>query len=428
MSGSITVIDTGGQNRVTDTPTFQSPLLLKRRGNSSMMYEKAQHLVKLTTQSGQENLLPLLGMAADSEWVLNGSMADKSMLRNYVGYRIGSQFTQFTPNARYCEVIYYENGQYFYEGVYLLLESISQGENRIAIPAYKQSEAFPSYIVRRDRYDDEGINLMTPQTPKGTKLGSFINLIYPSPKTATPETVAYIEEDLTRIENILYSEDPAVFATYPRYIDVDSFVDYFLFNEAFGSYDAGKHSTYMYKTPGGKLKIGPIWDFDNALDNYRLEPLAVEVTAFQTAPWFDVLMKDSTFLAKLEWRYAQLRRGPLSDENITKTIDETAAYLGPAIDREWYRWAHVYTQENTYSMQPYTDKDGDLMVRDTAEYRQEIYRLKVSLTKHGYFLPERLALLGDLAETRSGPAHYKGLFLFIVLLAFFIPAMKAVRK
>ncbi len=428
VDGRIAVIDGGGMNRITDAATYTSSLMIKRRGNSSMLYEKAQYLVKLVTESGQNNLLPLLGMAADNEWVLNGSMADKSMLRNYIGCRIGSQFTAFTPNAKYCEVLYYENGQYLYEGVYLLMESIKQGENRIDIPAYKEQDVMTSYIVRRDRYDDAGINLETPMTPQGTKLGNFINLIYPSPQYVTAETVAYITEDISRIERVLYSDDLSVFSLYGDYIDVDSFIDYFIFNEAFGSYDAGIHSTYMYKTVGGKLKIGPIWDFDNALDNYRMTPLQVEVTAFQTMPWFDVLMKDRAFLTKLERRYAELRRGALSDESTTGAIDETVAFLGPAIDREWTRWAHVYIQPNHYDLHSYIDSDGDEMVRDTAEFRQEIYRIKISLTKHGYFLPTRLALLQDLTEPRSGVRRYMGILLIVSLIAFFIPAVKAVRK
>ena len=67
---------------------------------------------------------------------------------------------------------------------------------------------------------------------------------------------------------MLYSQDEALFKTYDRYIDVDSFVDYFLLNEFFGNYDAGNHSTYMYKESGGKLHIGPVWDFDQAMNNY----------------------------------------------------------------------------------------------------------------------------------------------------------------
>ena len=53
-------------------------------------------------------------------------------------------------------------------------------------------------------------------------------------------------------------------------LDMDSFVDFFIINEFFASYDAGQHSTYMYKSAEGKLTMGPYWDFDGAMDNSRM--------------------------------------------------------------------------------------------------------------------------------------------------------------
>jgi hypothetical protein len=369
-------------------------------------------------------------MGVESEWVLNGSMADKSMVRNYLAYRTASQFMPFTPDSGYCEVLRREGGQYYYDGVYLLIESVKHGPNRIDIPKSSASAPFPSYIVRRDRYDENANTLDTWLTRNGIT-NKYISLIYPSRAHAGKKVIQYAAADISKIEEILYSENTSVFSSYHRTIDVDSFVDYFLFNEFFGSYDAGAHSTYMYKLPGGKLKIGPVWDLDNALDNYIAEPLNVQVTAFQQHLYFNRLILDADFLSRLEKRYAQLRRegGPLNDEVIYKTLDSVTAHLGPAIDREWYRWGFIYSNPpEDINHLDYVTEDGTVLVRETKEYQQEIYRLKTSLLQHGKAIGPYLRVLEDSTVYNTNFGGSRDLFLAATLMVFAIPLLYVSRR
>ena len=432
VNGSVSIINTGGVNRLTDAPETVVPVDIKRRGHSSMSYPKAQYLIKTVTESGQEFDTPILGMGADSEWVLNGAMVDKSLMRNYLSLCVASKFLPFTPDSVYCEVLYHENGQYYYEGVYLMIESIKQGPDRVDIPDSKDSGPFTSYIVRRDRYDSEANTLYTWATERGLT-ERYLTLRYPGRLSATEQNISFVTQDISQIEQVLYSDDFSVFSTYSRYIDVDSFVDYLIFNEFFGSYDAGLHSTYMYKPIGGKLSVGPVWDLDNATDNYQLEPLDVDVTAFQTKPWFDRLMSDANFLSKVEARYAELRRGPLSDETVTGLIDDIALHLGPAIDREWHRWndSGAFSDSSTgysFALQDYEDDYGDLMVRDTSEYRYEVYRLKTAIALHAHAIGPRLQTLQQSTDVRTGVSAYSWLILVAVLLVFALPSIYVSRK
>ncbi len=200
-----------------------------------------------------------------------------------------------------------EKDAYTYQGVYLIGESVKQGLDRVDISKYKATENYNSYMVRRDRYDEESIMLKTYATQNKLSTG-YLGLRYPSKIYVTPKMIDYIEKDISKIEKILYSDNSSEFSTYPDYINVDSFIDYFIINEYFGNYDAGNNSTYMYKELGGKLSIGPVWDFDGAVDNFTEKPMNVKAMAFQTAPWFDRLTKDKSFVLKLQKRYAQLRR------------------------------------------------------------------------------------------------------------------------
>lgn len=423
--GSFTLIDgNDGENRITDPYVAQSFMRIKRRGNSSMHYEKAQYSIKLLTASGQDNDLDLLGMGAEHDWILNGSSADKSMLRNYLAYYVSSQVLPYTPDSRYCEVIIKTGTSYVYQGVFLLTESIEQGINRVDIQEFSATQPFNSFLLRRDRYDETDDRILDIEVPGGSVENhtSYFYCLYPGRASITEEQKLYIENQITKIENVLYSDNKDIFQTYPEYIDVDSFVDYFVINEYFGSYDAGQYSTYLYQDIGGKLTIGPVWDFDGAMDNARSEMLETEVTSMQTKPWFERLCKDKTFLEKVEKRYAELRRDLLSDQNIDALMEDIQKYLGGAIDREWMRWDSLYTQRHRFSLHDTVDSDGNLLIRETTRYDQEITRIRAALRNHGDALSARLDVLMKSVEFETGVSEYQGVLLFAVAMMFLVPA------
>ena len=423
--GSMSVIDTeSGQNRLTDEVSVQTRIRIKRRGNSSMHSEKPQYAVRLLTESGQDNDVDLLGMGAEHDWVLNGSMADKSMLRNYLSFRLASEVLPYTPDSRYCEVIIKTDTGYEYQGVYLLIESIKQGENRVDIQDFSASQTFNSFLVRRDRYDKSDDRMLEVNVPQGSVEAhrSYFYCLYPGRTDNTVQQKEYIESVLEHVETVLYSDDEAVFSRYPDCIDVDSFVDYFVINEFLGSYDAGQYSTYLYQDIGGKVAIGPVWDFDGAMDNARSAVLEPELTAIQTKPWYERLFKDKTFLQKVERRYTQLRKNVLSEENVMNLIDQLQSYLGDAKDREWMRWDSLYTHPHKLSLKDTVDENGNTLVRETSRYEQEIYHMKAVLRSHGNAVPARLNVLEASTEYETGLREYQGILLLLAAALFLIPA------
>lgn len=409
-----------GKNTLLDIPVTESIIKIKRRGNSSMVYEKAQYLIKTVTESGEYKDVNVLGMGEEHEWVLNGSMADKSMLRNYLSYRLASEILPYTPDNLYCEVIIKKDNTYTYQGVFLLGESIKQGKDRVDIADYKVGRNFNSYLARRDRLDDDGITLGTYGNQNGFS-PEFFGLLYPSQRKADEDVIHYVEGDINRIEEIIYSEDFELFSSYTQVIDVDSFVDYFLINEFIGSYDSGNYSTYCYKDRGGKLSMGPVWDFDGAMDNYFEEPLKVDTLAFQTKPWFKELCKDHTFIKKIEKRYAYLRRYTLSEAHVIEMIDDIIHHIGGAQEREWYRWGKIYTRDNRYNLLDYTLEDGTVIVREAKSYNDEIYRIKTALRKHGEEMATQFKILHKSAEVTTGVNNRPGIWLFLTACIFLVP-------
>ncbi|MBR3910039.1 MAG: CotH kinase family protein, partial [Anaerotignum sp.] len=107
--------------------------------------------------------------------------------------------------------------------------------------------------------------------PVGDVYGQM-EIVYPS-FTLTEKQKQYIANDISGFEKALFSFDyDKKDRGYQQYIDVDSFVDYFLINEFALNYDASGLSTYLYKDIRGKLHLC-VWDFNSAFDNYELSSI-----------------------------------------------------------------------------------------------------------------------------------------------------------
>ncbi len=441
-TGHLTVIDTGyGNNKLTDDIVYDSIIKIKRKGHSSYMYDKKQYKIKALNADGTDNKTSILGMGEGSEWVINGSLADKSMIRNYLAYRIASEIdgNNMAPDSRYCEVLMKDGDKLFYQGVFLLMETISRGDERVNIDKYNPKNAYSSYIVRRDRKTSFDILLNTYGREQGLVVGresqetdNWIGVKYPTQSKITPETIDYITKDFSKVEKVLYSEDESLYKIYDRFINVDSFVDYFLINEFFGNYDAGEHSTYMHKNSGDVLYMGPVWDYDQALNNSKVEELKTEDLAFEMQPLFKELCNDKRFCRKLKSRYTSLRAGALSEEHLFNVIDEIVAYLKAAQVREWYRWADDYLDDTGLNPNNYTLSDivvnGITLSRFTDEYTDEIYVIKKYIHEHGDMIQQDLTGILGSARVDTTVGGIRELMFIAMITLVLLPSYIIQRK
>lgn len=429
---SVQVIDNENHvNTLSDTAAIFSAGRIKIRGNSSSMLPKSQYRLQLLDEDGNKTEQPLLGLDPAAEWVLNGSLYDHSYLRNYLGYNFGHIMDTCSPEVRFCEILVKTEEGYRYDGLYLLIETIGRGEGRVNIQKYNPDITSTAYIVRRDRVDSSEIRICTyadetkmpEEWGKNTKAKLQLSLIYPRASNVTRESINYISEDISKAEKVIYAEDDNdLFKQYPAYIDVDSFVDYFLVNELLMNYDSGIHSTYMYKELNGKLTMGPVWDFDSAVDNAADSLADFEYMVMKERPYFDRLCKDEWFIDKLNSRYRQLRKDVLSDTNICKIVKETSVFLGRAIDREHQRWG-----DNSYGVNILEEESSELSVdRNRQSYENEVTKLQDALLLHANYLDEHLDdrenIIIDDAE-KNYPA-----LLFLVIFFVSIVLVQRARK
>lgn len=340
----ISILDDETRNHhPSDEPDIESQALVRVRGNSSRYFDKKSYLLRFTDEKGQYADHEVMGMDAHYEWALYGPYLDKSLIRNYMWYNIAGEIMDYAPNVRFCEVIL--DGEY--QGLYVLVETITNGtDSRVNVSEPVENYPSTGYVLRLDRGSDnelKNINNFTYYTYRIGQLHNFrVNIEYPRSGALTQELADAIEQELSDFEKALYSFDyDSAFYGYKTWVDVDSFVDYFILNEFTCNYDAGTLSTYLYKDIGGKYHMC-IWDFNSACDNYAHPATLPHHFELQNTIWYYMLTKDEEFVEQIINRYHKLRESWLSDESLGNYIDETIAYLGDAIARNYQVWGYTF--------------------------------------------------------------------------------------
>lgn len=384
IKGAVEVIDNDKKyNHLADEPSLQVMSNIRIRGNTSKKHNKKNFKISFINADGSENKsMGLLGMEPHDEWALHGPYMDRSLIRNYMCMNIAGEIMPYTPDVRFCEL--FVDGEY--RGIYLAMETIARGKGRVNIAPYKKRNNISSYILAVDWYGD-GVDAIEPFTSYTKMIYYFTNtkIVYPGQKL-TPEVKEYITQEVSSYEKSLYSFDynDKEFG-YKSFYDVDSFVDYAIINEFFKNRDAGNMSTYFYKDIGNKLCIGPVWDFNNALDNST--KLVPDFSIVHTTR-YNMLIKDEDFVEKLIKRYHELRKTVLSEEYLLNYVDDTVEFLGPAIERNFEVWNDTFDYEN---MQ--LDIRLDYEWRNPKSYQEAIEFVKEFIKRRGSWLDEHIETL-----------------------------------
>lgn len=383
----VSIIDQlDSQNHISDTPSIETKSLIRYRGNSSRRFDKKGYLLRFVDDAGNDNDQNVMGMGKDSEWVLHGPFLDKTLMRNYLCMNIIGQIMPYTPDVRYCRL--YIDGEY--KGLYLMMESIRQGEHRVNITKTKNNDTHISYIVRvdSDPEDVRSLNTFSFYTHLTADRTTRYSVLYPGTNRLTQQWKTYIEDDISKFEKALFSYDfNDSQQGYRAYIDIDSFVDYYVFMEFFGVRDFGSRSTYLYKDAKGKLALGPAWDFNNAMDNFFQEQSPYGIQYYDRL-WYRMLLKDEAFVRKVVNRYHELRSTVLNQDYLLNYIDDTVSYLGTEIDRNFEVWGYSFDASKLDSYEQLTPIE-----RNITSYEDAIVQMKEYIQKRGKWLDEHIETL-----------------------------------
>lgn len=389
IPASITVIDNQDRNNhPSDESVFTTYSEFRIRGNSSRKFPKVPYLLNFVDGEGLNRDISVMGMPAHHEWVLHGPILDKSLVRNYMWYNISGEIMEYAPNCRFCELIL--DGSY--EGLYLMVESVTVGKNcRLNLSVNAKNAEANGYLLRVDRPAEaelEGLRDVYTFSERSNKIFQDVAIRYPGQSKLTEALKKSIELDYSAFEKALYSYDHDTEKYgYWNWINIDSFVDYFIIAEFTKNTDMGSYSTYLYKEVGQKYKLC-VWDFNNACDNYQEEELGFRFFSLVNQGWYFMLMKNEEFVELVLDRYAQLRQEILSNEYLQNYIDETLDWLGPAVERNNKRWADAITGWN--GLLP---RERNLHTHGAA-----VVQLKGWLERRGGWLDENIHTLRQYAH------------------------------
>ena len=242
--------------------------------------------------------------------MLLANFMDRTLMRNLVSMKVSSLTAlDWTPNCVPVELVL--NGKH--QGSYLLIEQVRVDKNRVPVtemtPEDNDGEALTGgYLLELDFHYDNEIQWTDPNGHNNQWGGGVpFGIKYPDPDEITPAQVSYIKSYVSAAANTLYGPafaDPE--NGYAKYLDVDSFVDYWLVFEVMCNHELGNPgSVYLHKDRGGKLTAGPCWDFDWGVLSFYTSPGEYALVN-EKAIWYERLFQDPAFRARVRARFQEL--------------------------------------------------------------------------------------------------------------------------
>ncbi|MBR5060141.1 MAG: CotH kinase family protein [Clostridia bacterium] len=329
-----------------------APMKIRGRGNASWsMTDKRSYRIKLDKKAS------VLGLRANRDWVLVSTYFDKSLIRNIVAHNMAQRMEHLYYTPTHVAVDLFVNGKYM--GVYTVADKIEEADSKVSIyngsdpdePGFMIEIGWDysqPYVRDKDYFDTDVLIRLFVKEPE-------------IPSANSPE-ILYIKDYIRKAEQAILAGEG-----YEEYIDVDSMVDWFIIAELTNNTEmAFYRSCYMYKPEGGKLIMGPVWDFDMAFGNHSGDLPGYDGWATAEATywlvndtWTTYLIKDPGFMEKVKARWLEKKDVLLA--TALNTIDSQYALIAPSAELNFKVWDNLteqvgegtvdYTVYNTYEKQ-----------------------------------------------------------------------------
>ena len=387
------IIDNGFgiRNYITDPQNdYAGQVAIEIRGSTSQQYPKKSYAFETRDSVLNDTNVSLLQMPEENDWILYGAYPDKTLLRNTFAFYVFNRMGHYATRTRHVELV--RNGSY--RGIYEVMEKIKRDNDRVDIskltPADTVGDSLTGgYIIKIDK---------TTGTGDERWYSAYDTLVYFLYEYPADSQLVQVQKDY--IQNYMYGFETVLqgpqFADpdsgYIKYIDLQSFIDFFLLQELGRTVDGYRSSCFMYKdkdSRGGKLTMGPLWDFNLSFGNCNYCD-AYDTTGYQyqynsicsydphVPFWWERLLQDPHYADEMRCRWKQLRESFLHTDSINTWIDSMAVYLDESQQRNFQRWQIM----GTYV-------DWNYFIGQS--YQEEIDYLKSWITARAEWLDNNLA-------------------------------------
>jgi len=344
-SALIQLYDRGedGRARVSQKPDFQGKASLKVRGSSTEGRPKKAYSMEIQDIYGNDRDVSLLGMPSDSDWILYAPYNfDRALMRNPFIYELSNQLGRYAVRTRFCEVYVNARGTALndraYVGVYVLMEKIKRGGDRVDIDKLlrrhtEEPEVSGGYILKIDRLDPGDVGF--------TGGGQQMAFVEPKEQEIQSDQRQFLVGFLNDMNRSLRDRDfTKAVPDYDAYIDQGAWIDFHILNEFTKNPDGFRLSTYMHLPRDGRLTFGPIWDFDRTMgpddDGRAANP--VGWSSVYRFGWWGSIFRNPNFAQAYIDRWQVLRQDVMSVENMHAVIDRMAEELTESAERNYAKW------------------------------------------------------------------------------------------
>jgi hypothetical protein len=345
---------TGGTASLAQAPAVATRGSFNLRGQSSANFQKAPYKLDLLDNENGDAKYPLVGMPADSDWILRGPFPDKSLMRDALAYGLGATWPAGSRFA-FIEVYLNLDQTPLSADDYQVSTCSTRRSNgdRLDIPKPAQptwpSRESADYLMKLNMMAAEA--LLVPCVQKTTTY-RWRDLELTEPSSPQAAQLTWIGNYVQKFHDSLRSANPSNAQTgYPAYIDVDSFVNRIIIEELAKAPDGYVRSFHLFKPKNGKLTAGPLWDYDIALGGFSQVATGWQYQQGfmmnKGTAWIMSLMRDSSFQSKIATRWRTLRQqgGALSNAQVATKVNALAATLTNAAQRNFQKWPILGTSQ-----------------------------------------------------------------------------------
>lgn len=350
----------GSRNYLTDVnnPEFlnyDGRIGIERRGSSSQnnFQKKPYGLTTLQSDDVTNNNVSILGMPKENDWVLNSLAYDQTGMRDFLSYELSERLGQYASRRVYCEVVV--NGDY--KGLYVFMEKIKVDDNRVNIEKMDATcnsypEVTGGYITKSDKTTGgDPVAWQMQETGSGGWWPSYVDFIhhYPKPENVSSAQNNYIKNVFLSLSSVAASHNTSVTNGIPSIIDIPSFVDFMIIAEFASNVDVYTLSTFYHKDRKGKLRAGPVWDYNlaygfDAFGNRSRTDVWQFNNEDNNGPKYLKDMFDTPmyrcYLAK-RWFEVTAAGMPLNYNEVCNRMDEIDALITEAVARDNQRWSNM---------------------------------------------------------------------------------------
>ena len=306
---------------------LETHIRIRGRGNSTWKWDKKPYKISFDED------VSLFGLAPARSYALFASYADKSLMRNRVASVMAQELSfSYCPTQFFVHL--FLNGTY--QGVYGLGEHLEEGEGRVEVlhkPGARDCGFFLEVGGVESDVNVRGIDYFH------AGLLKFILIKSPDPEDMTSEQLSYIRSYLQKANEAVKSGEGI-----EEYVDMTSLIDWLIMTEWTNNTDcAWRRSTYMTKDAGGKLVMGPVWDFDLAFGNFSKDKAGFDTWVsfsedddYVGETWSTYLLQDPAFRTAFKARFLEVRDRVL--HTALDEIDRNAADLSDAAALNFEKW------------------------------------------------------------------------------------------